>query len=206
MEWALNETRAFIEERPQSLAEQLICLDPADVDEDGDGFSGCHEDCDDRDPQVHPGATERCNVRDDNCNGVMDEGGECPGCLPWEAPDGTSYLLCFLARPWEEAWLDCQEQGGDLASVHSEQTQEWLVDSVYELQAESGNWWIGLHDQEEEGVWVWTDETPFDFDAWGDGEPNNAGAEDCTHFAHWSGGQWNDMHCDSDASYICQLP
>lgn len=51
-----------------------------DVDQDGDGFHGCSgvakPDCDDNDPDVHPGATETCNGVDDNCNGVIDEGAE----------------------------------------------------------------------------------------------------------------------------------
>jgi hypothetical protein len=57
-------------------------------DDDGDGFGdlsapepGCERpngfvtdgtDCDDRDPQVYPGARERCNLEDDDCDGVAD--------------------------------------------------------------------------------------------------------------------------------------
>jgi len=47
------------------------CVGP--VDSDGDGFAG-RFDCDDTDPLVHPGAIERCNGRDDDCNGVIDDG------------------------------------------------------------------------------------------------------------------------------------
>jgi len=46
------------------------------IDADGDGFSP-PEDCDDGDPLVNPSATEVCNTIDDNCNGVIDEGGVC---------------------------------------------------------------------------------------------------------------------------------
>jgi hypothetical protein len=41
-----------------------------DLDQDG---SPADEDCDDTDPSVYPGATERCNGIDDNCNGAVDE-------------------------------------------------------------------------------------------------------------------------------------
>ncbi len=48
-----------------------------DVDEDGDTYWACpgvaERDCDDENPQVHPGALELCNGRDDNCNGLVDE-------------------------------------------------------------------------------------------------------------------------------------
>lgn len=49
------------------------------LDGDGDGFaagSGCGSvggDCDDADPNVHPGATEACNMVDDDCNGLVDD-------------------------------------------------------------------------------------------------------------------------------------
>ena len=43
------------------------------VDGDGDGWA-LPGDCDDLDPGVHSGAEELCNNRDDNCDGVVDEG------------------------------------------------------------------------------------------------------------------------------------
>ncbi len=42
------------------------------VDADGDGFDS-GEDCDDADPSVNPAASERCNGRDDDCDGQTDE-------------------------------------------------------------------------------------------------------------------------------------
>ena len=59
-------------------------------DDDGDGFGNPKQpveqclalpgtvtnsnDCDDTNPNIHPGATESCNGVDDNCNGQTDEG------------------------------------------------------------------------------------------------------------------------------------
>ena len=37
------------------------------------GFVETSDDCDDNDPKVYPGAPEICNMRDDNCNGQIDE-------------------------------------------------------------------------------------------------------------------------------------
>ncbi len=50
------------------------------VDADGDGAYS-DADCDDVDPLVFPGAAERCNELDDNCDGVVDEAA--PGTAAW---------------------------------------------------------------------------------------------------------------------------
>jgi hypothetical protein len=46
--------------------------DPPATDADGDGFTA-DEDCDDADPEIYPGAVERCNELDDDCDDVVDE-------------------------------------------------------------------------------------------------------------------------------------
>lgn len=46
---------------------------PPPTDRDGDGYSS-DVDCDDSDGDVNPGATERCDGADNNCDGVIDEG------------------------------------------------------------------------------------------------------------------------------------
>ena len=42
------------------------------MDMDGDGYN-VYVDCDDLDPTVHPGAFDRANGRDDDCDGLVDE-------------------------------------------------------------------------------------------------------------------------------------
>jgi len=43
------------------------------VDDDGDGYSEADGDCDDDNDDVFPGAVERDNNRDDDCDGEVDE-------------------------------------------------------------------------------------------------------------------------------------
>jgi hypothetical protein len=42
-------------------------------DGDGDGFLAC-DDCDDDDPNAHPGLPEACDGVDNDCNGIIDDG------------------------------------------------------------------------------------------------------------------------------------
>jgi hypothetical protein len=62
------------------------------TDADGDSFTGCAGDCDNLDPDVHPGAVEVCNGRDDDCNGAVDDGIAPPADVPvvmvQETPEG----------------------------------------------------------------------------------------------------------------------
>ena len=47
--------------------------DASTPDEDGDGYPSS-EDCDDRNPDISPGAEERCDNIDNDCDGDIDEG------------------------------------------------------------------------------------------------------------------------------------
>ena len=77
------------------------------------------------------------------------------------------------------------------------------------------NFWIGLRQTCYNCDWRWDDISPIDFEAWNDGEPNNAGdGEDCVTVQsvdinnmpeqiHYGG--WNDDHCNKKYSFVCEL-
>ena len=48
-----------------------------DVDDDHDGYTESQGDCNDGDGSVYPNATEYCNGRDDDCDGIEDDGSDC---------------------------------------------------------------------------------------------------------------------------------
>jgi len=68
------------------------CRSP-DMDNDGyDSTSSRGNDCDDTDPDVHPGAAEVCDGKDNNCNGFIDEGIDCNYVELWVEKGCGSYF------------------------------------------------------------------------------------------------------------------
>ncbi|WP_437608413.1 CotH kinase family protein [Sorangium sp. So ce834] len=201
----IDATIAFLNDRPAGVRASLACADPSGLDADGDLWSGCGEDCDDGDASVYPGAPELCDLIDNNCDGRVDDDPSCPHCALQALPEGGALALCFAPATWADAELDCIAQGGHLASIHDAETQDLVVSSAAAVQP--GDYWIGLTDAASEGDFAWTDGTPYDDERWARGEPNNAGdGEHCVELASWASGQWNDMPCDAELSYVCKLP
>jgi hypothetical protein len=203
--WSIDMTQEFMLNRPGDVDAQLICTDPNALDEDGDGVGGCGYDCNDDDPSVYPGAPEACNFQDDDCNGVLDDDPMCPPCMTMPSPSGGTLAYCFEARNFAASEFDCVAQGGHLVSIHDQATQDEVRDTAYSLMPV--NWWIGLSDNALEGTFVWSDNTPFGYDAWAGGEPNNSGGdENCGHLWDAAGGEWNDIQCAVNMPYVCRLP
>ena len=126
---------------------------------------------------------------------------DCP--YGWEAyEDSNGNLKCFkycgdTTYP-TYAEESCRAQGGHLASIHSAEEQNFLVQTFNP----SSEVWIGAVDPHHNSGWEWTDGTPFDFSYWGSGEPD--GGQYYTTMTT-SSGRWSDHTYDHYCQYICQL-
>ena len=106
---------------------------------------------------------------------------------------------------WHDASRFCLEQNSHLASPKTPEQNSVIGN----LTLESGQAaWIGLTDEEEEGVWKWQDGEELQWSSWGDGHPDNKlGNEDCVVVFPCPLRQWEDLNCNTrENQFVCQIP
>lgn len=136
--------RAYVEGRHGYLDSWITCAEQDDTDHDGDGVSAC-SDCDDGDATIHPGATERCNRRDDDCDRWTDEDAGCDVCDEVAFNDGR-FLICSQLMTWAEADALCRAEGGALgAPTTTGELYAVVFDTYWQDEAWAGvsTWWAG---------------------------------------------------------------
>jgi hypothetical protein len=79
-----------------------------------EGFAEVKDDCDDLDPDAHPGAAERCGGGDEDCDGTTDT--DATDAITWYRDDdgdgvggSTSHISCESGAGWVEAGGDCDD-------------------------------------------------------------------------------------------------
>ncbi|XP_055073374.2 macrophage mannose receptor 1 [Misgurnus anguillicaudatus] len=107
-------------------------------------------------------------------------------------------------KTWFEARDFCRAVGGDLASFHSENEINVVPFTRY---SSSNTAWIGFTSLDSNSGFVWSDQTPSDYENWSSGEPNNYNNEEhCTECGFYYGRKWNDRDCEAYNDWICQIP
>ncbi|XP_077592286.1 macrophage mannose receptor 1 [Stigmatopora nigra] len=127
------------------------------------------------------------------------------------APDWTPVAnrnVCYkvytkskdLKKTWSGARDFCLAIGGDLMSVHDAQD---LRNAQFHSSDAA---WIGLSLLGTNEGFAWTDQSPYGYENWGYGEPNNYNdVEHCAEVQTYYGRHWNDRHCESYNDWICQI-
>ncbi|XP_048853135.1 low affinity immunoglobulin epsilon Fc receptor-like [Brienomyrus brachyistius] len=107
------------------------------------------------------------------------------------------YYFSTEKKTWHEGQQDCKNRGADLIIINSQQEQGVILHMDV---------WIGLTDSDHEGTWKWVDGTPLTTSFWRDGEPNNAGEEDCAHNVAGKNPikSWNDALCSYKSFWVCE--
>ncbi|XP_056322042.1 ladderlectin-like [Danio aesculapii] len=100
---------------------------------------------------------------------------------------------------WITAERNCQSLGANLASMQNKVENDFLLSLV----PRSTRCWIGGHDGEQEGQWLWTDGSVYGYTNWCPEEPNNKRIENCLEINWTSNRCWNDQSCSTLMGYLC---
>lgn len=123
----------------------------------------------------------------------------------WHHFEGSCYFFSFSEGDWLHGRQECQEMGGDYVKINN--TREWNFVASHV----TGNAFVGLSDDEEEGTFKWiSDGTVYSdwHDSWWHrGQPDNHhGGENCIHFwLIYDKLLWNDTKCTERMRYICEM-
>jgi hypothetical protein len=215
------------------LPDPGVCLIASDVDRDGHGDPSrvidlCElppaerafvlsaarwvdaadaDDCDDREPAIHPGHAEVCDGIDNDCDGAAELA--CPaGCVIHD-----ERLVCREPRTWAAAREICEREGMQLAAIDYEGEDGGIAASLMTRTGEYRGW-LGGSDVTDEGFWRWTDGRLFwqgaalgaaypDMVAgWAAGEPT---IDDCLMLMPDGPTYgWRAMACTATAPFVCE--
>ncbi|XP_019623048.1 PREDICTED: C-type lectin domain family 4 member M-like [Branchiostoma belcheri] len=130
-------------------------------------------------------------------------------------PDGykmyreVCYKVFDTYKTFSQSAETCRADGGTLAMPRDAGINAFLYSLTTELGS-NDDFWVGLHDQGQEGQWMWLDGTALgapggdggNYSAWAADQPNSfTGEEDCA-LLHTG---WYDHNCQSAEGFICQV-
>merc|ERR1712226_663348 len=126
---------------------------------------------------------------------------ECPS--GWETYATADARKCFkYFDEWVYATVaetNCQMNGGNLASIHSREEQDFLVGMV----TTTASLWIGGIDRKHDLEWTWTDGSEFDFSFWLESQPSGGQYYMAMYMGYL--GAWRDLDYNDSRGYICQI-
>jgi hypothetical protein len=167
-------------------------------------------DCADDDDTRNPGATERCNGLDENCDDP-DEGSTCPaGCVPQDIM-GVLHLLCAGPVNWGTAKTTCEDERMVLARIRNS-SESLAIRNAMNTAHATAEYWLGGSDgpaPADEGTWRWLAgggdifwPSTGIYTNWAMDEPATTfPAQDCLKALM---GQWHAEQCQLTFAFVCE--
>ncbi|XP_014888601.1 galactose-specific lectin nattectin-like isoform X1 [Poecilia latipinna] len=122
----------------------------------------------------------------------------------WTRYRGDCYLYDDTELTWIQAELHCISNHGNLATIQNQHQYTFLRSLIFKSAGTHKRTWVGGYDGVEEGTWLWSRGTKFDFTQWGPEEPNDfEGNEDCMEINREGEDFVNDIRCGRENSFIC---
>jgi hypothetical protein len=128
--------------------------------------------------------------------------------------NGHKYEVIGKTTTWKKASDDCKKKGGYLATITSEEEQEFILD-LLSKKGKKDSYWLGGYREGNKAIegWKWETGEDFTYSNWMPGEPNNSGGNEnrlmisrvIASFNYKSKkGQWNDSPQSDALGYICE--
>ncbi|XP_061908431.1 snaclec 3-like [Entelurus aequoreus] len=132
--------------------------------------------------------------------GAASDGSPKVNCCPdgWTRLNDRCYIVQTEPKNFVDAEKCCNEALGNLASV-SRSLVNVLVDQLVQAAGEDGAF-IGFHDTLEDGNFLWTDGTDFQFDNF---EAGVTLLEDGCGFLTADSGVWSVVDCNAEEAFVC---
>ncbi|XP_074518386.1 ladderlectin-like [Halichoeres trimaculatus] len=121
----------------------------------------------------------------------------------WIGCSGRCFLYVDTPKSWADAEKHCLSQGGNLASVHSHVEHDIIQGMLLRATNSHPLAWLGGSDAAQEGTWLWSDGTPFDFEHWDVGQPDNKANAGCMLMNFGDDKKFDDQPCDYLKSFVC---
>ncbi|KRF98767.1 uncharacterized protein Dwil_GK27002 [Drosophila willistoni] len=117
------------------------------------------------------------------------------------------FIETEVKKNWHDAYATCRQMGAHLISLNSADERIAVTKFLQDNKIDTFYWTSG-NDLRQQGNHVWFPTTDtVDVDIWYPGEPNNvAGKEHCDIYRYDIHLGLNDLKCESQERYICELP
>ncbi|XP_031558662.1 C-type lectin domain family 4 member E-like [Actinia tenebrosa] len=123
-----------------------------------------------------------------------------------EIADCSCYSFHHITKGWEDSNKICQDNGGNLVSMETEEEYQFINKTIQSLDVGYNEWYIGLR-RISTNYWRWISGHDMTIiDKWLPGEP--AGSGHCVkmikHYKGW--GLFDDVTCNKQHRYmfICE--
>ncbi|MEZ4319411.1 MAG: MopE-related protein [Myxococcota bacterium] len=159
-----------------------------------------------------PTPAETCNGRDDDLDGLIDEGAACAGCVQLNGSSGKSYQICsgpFVDQA--DAAAFCDTANYHLVNVGTASEHSLVASNLSSAQS----YWMGMDDIAVEGTFVTTYGTPISYTNWDPGvpllvpaQPDGGANENCTVLDADASTPflWHDAPCSfPDLGAVCEI-
>ncbi|XP_043530575.1 C-type mannose receptor 2-like [Chiloscyllium plagiosum] len=133
------------------------------------------------------------------------EGTEDAASNQWFQFQDAEYKFFKHLSTWPQAQRICTWFKAELASIHSQEELTFLGQTLQKLfRFQDQFWWIGLHTNENDGRFRWSDGSILNFVSWASGKPRPISRDRKCVYMSPSKEVWGDQRCLNDLQYICK--